>query len=135
MSKKSWSEEFNHVLNRSDKLNKAVCIEPNHQIIESLLKYLESEDFKEFYGKPFQSLLIEGGAKTLSLFIKSDNFDAIHRFVGQKSLSGNKHKVAFFTKHFIEKHLDLFVSHEIHGDSLFEYVRKSHYQDFFCKDF
>lgn len=131
LPKKHWSHEFNLILNKKDNFNKVVYLESHSNTIESLLTYLASKDFEDYYGKPFQSLFVEGGAKTLSLFIESNNFDAIHRFIGPKSLSGDKHKLNFLDNNFLYNKVELLVSQRIEDDYLYEYVKKTHYGDFF----
>lgn len=62
--------------------------------ISEMISILGSPTFEKFHGRPFQSLFVEGGAKTLSRFIDAGYADLLHVFIAPSILGGKDHRVS-----------------------------------------
>ncbi len=69
-----------------------IALEGSH-LVESLKKWVVTEEASQIFGKPIQSLYVEGGSQILNLFLEKNGLDALHVFTGSKELSGKKNQI------------------------------------------
>jgi diaminohydroxyphosphoribosylaminopyrimidine deaminase/5-amino-6-(5-phosphoribosylamino)uracil reductase len=67
--------------------------ELNFYSAKDVLDSLNGTEFLEFFGRPLQSIFVEGGPRLLSMFIQDEFFDALHVFTAPFVLGGKKHKL------------------------------------------
>nr|BFD31341.1 bifunctional diaminohydroxyphosphoribosylaminopyrimidine deaminase/5-amino-6-(5-phosphoribosylamino)uracil reductase RibD [Pigmentibacter ruber] len=68
-------------------------IQTTMPVTESIQSSIEKINFIQEFGRPFQSVLVEGGPRLLSAFIEENNFDLIHLFIAPFFLGGEKNKL------------------------------------------
>ena len=101
------------------------------QLIPTLVHSLHSQEICEFLGKRLQSILVEGGAKTLKAWIEAGYADSLHIFIAPLITGGRKHRI------FLDRSLTQAASFETLGvqhlgqDTLIEMVSKELYQKLF----
>lgn len=90
--------------------------------IEEVKNWLVKEG-ETIFGKPIQSVFVEGGTKLLNSLLRGPGFDLIHRFTAKKSpLQGTKHRIHFPD---VEKQYFLIGENLLEEDSLKEYFSNS----------
>lgn len=100
-------------------------------LISSLIASLQSQELCTFLGKRLQSILIEGGAKTLKTFIDAGYADSLHVFISPLMTGGKNHRIL------LGRSLNQALSFETLGvqrlgqDTLIEMVSKELYQKLF----
>ncbi|WGL60716.1 bifunctional diaminohydroxyphosphoribosylaminopyrimidine deaminase/5-amino-6-(5-phosphoribosylamino)uracil reductase RibD [Pigmentibacter sp. JX0631] len=70
-----------------------IQINTNLAVTESIQVAIENIDFLQHFGRPLQSILVEGGPRLLSAFIDENNFDLIHLFIAPFFLGGEKNRL------------------------------------------
>lgn len=60
-----------------------------------LVESLQTEPVAAFLGRPLQSILVEGGGRTLGPFLQEKLFDMAHVFVAPLLVGGEKHRIAY----------------------------------------
>ena len=96
---------------------------------EKILTVLPSLSFLK--GKPLQSLLVEGGARLLSLFIEQKAYDAKHVFIAPKKLDGTQYQLPLSYSG-PRLGLDTLLTHErIENDILLECVTDTVFNSIF----
>lgn len=85
--------------------------------LNSLREWAASPEAEQLFGKPLQSVYVEGGSGLLNAFLEESGFDWIHRFIGLKSpLEGRKHRVT------LNRHYSSLTDNALGEDRLKEYV-------------
>ncbi len=70
-----------------------VSLNENEHPLKQTLQALKGNIHKSLGRPPFQSILVEGGPRLLSLFFKDGYFDCIHAFVAPAILSGSSNRI------------------------------------------
>jgi diaminohydroxyphosphoribosylaminopyrimidine deaminase/5-amino-6-(5-phosphoribosylamino)uracil reductase len=88
--------------------------------ITTALDRLAGEEVVALRGRPLQSLLVEGGAVTLTAFVKAGRADVIHSFVSPKLTGGSRHRVELKRTLSSAACYDLVASNRLASDVLIE---------------
>lgn len=84
----SWSQ---FLLNENEFI---ICpLEKGLPLYENIMQSLEKINFITVFGRPLQSIFVEGGPRLLSAFINENKFDLIHLFIAPFFLGGHKNKL------------------------------------------
>ncbi len=71
-----------------------ICpLEKGLPISENILQCLEKINFVKIFGRPLQSIFVEGGPRLLSAFVNENSFNLIHLFIAPFFLGGHKNKL------------------------------------------
>lgn len=62
-------------------------------LISEAVNRLREGEIEAFIGKPLQSVMVEGGAKTLSSFLKAGYADLLHVFIAPKITGGQSNRI------------------------------------------
>lgn len=63
------------------------------ELVETVQNWIQSKEATDLFGKPLQSIYIEGGSTLLNAFLSKKSLDVLHVFKGAKNLTGNKYSV------------------------------------------
>ncbi len=66
---------------------------PGKKLISELASLLEGREISDFLGRPFQSVMVEGGAKTLTSFLKEGYADLLHTFIAPLLTGGERNRL------------------------------------------
>lgn len=108
---------------------------------KDVLETLDNRELYEFFGRPLQSILVEGGPRILSLFMQDELFDIAHVFTAPFVLGGLHNKLYAQTHEVFKKSPSLEIStvkrmqliaHERLGhDVLMEMIPSGRFEDIF----
>ena len=105
---------------------------PGDSITHSnLVEELQSQDLQKFLGKKLQSILIEGGAQTLKLFIEAGLADSFHVFIAPLITGGKDHRIFLGNPLHQASPFQLLGSQTLGQDTLIEMVSKTLYEKLF----
>lgn len=91
--------------------------------LSELRLWVASPEAEQIFGKPLQSIYVEGGARLLTSILLNGGFDIIHRFIGLKStLTGDKYKIGFADH---QTQYQVVSQHTLGDDTLSEYLSQT----------
>ncbi|MFZ9596085.1 MAG: bifunctional diaminohydroxyphosphoribosylaminopyrimidine deaminase/5-amino-6-(5-phosphoribosylamino)uracil reductase RibD [Bdellovibrionia bacterium] len=101
-------------------------IQTDHEWIQELTEALMSPRIMSQLKKPIQSVLVEGGAKTLRLFLQADCADLLHVFVAPILLGGQKNRIHLMRSLKQAQKFELISTHRLGSDTVLELIHPQH---------
>ena len=108
---------------------------------QDVVESMSHPEIVEFFGRPLQSIFIEGGARLLTLFIQDELFDLAHVFLAPFILGGTQHKLFSQEKEVFKRSLlreiatvprfQLIANERLGSDTLLEMTPKQRFSDVF----
>lgn len=88
----------------------------------ALRAWLQAQSTSDWLGRPFQSVMVEGGAELLNSGLREAVFDILHVYTGSPKFSGTKHRVDFDAR---ASGFQIVSENKIGPDTLKEYLRST----------
>jgi diaminohydroxyphosphoribosylaminopyrimidine deaminase/5-amino-6-(5-phosphoribosylamino)uracil reductase len=99
-------------------------------LIHELTSLMRGTEFAKILGRPLQSVMIEGGAQTLSLFLRAGYADLLHVFLAPLISGGQKNRIQLMHLLKNSNRFELISNHRLGPDTVMEMIN-SKFQDLF----
>ncbi len=87
------SKWFQSLKNNKNFLLQKLKDKSENKVTGIIVESLKGKEIDEFFGRPLQSIFIEGGPRLLSVFLQEKMYDVLHVFIAPFFLGGEKHKL------------------------------------------
>ena len=91
-------------------------------LIHQLVSLVQGAEFAKALGRPLQSIMIEGGAKTLSLFLRAGFADLLHVFLAPMLSGGDLNRIKLMQLFADSKRFELISTCRLGPDTVIEMI-------------